>query len=153
MRHDERSAEEGRHRGDESHLLREVMRIHQILMAGFSRQVGMPASQLAVMRLLAISEDGLGVMELARQLGINPAAVTRLLQEMERNRLILRRADPRDRRRSYVRLSSRGLKAFEEIHARSHELERSLDSVIGPEDLAAARRALAKMRTYLEGLR
>lgn len=141
------------HRGDESHLLREIMRIHQILIAGFSRVNGMPASQFAVLRLLVNAAGGLGVMELARQLAVNPAAVTRLVQEMERCGLVLRRADPRDGRRNYARLSAKGLKRCKEIHARSHELEESLASVLGPEDLAVVTRALAKMRAHLEGLR
>lgn len=151
--HPERTSFEAQlHRGGESHLLREIMRIHQLLMVGFSRVNGMPASQFAVLRLLANADSGLGVMELARRLGVNPAAVTRLVQEMARGGLVLRRADPQDGRRSYARLSAKGLKRFKEIHARSHELENSLASVIGPEDLAVATRALARMRTHLEGL-
>lgn len=154
MRNRRRGAlDAGLHRGDEPHLLREIMRIHQLLTAGFSRANGMPASQFAVLRLLAISPDGLGVMELARQLGVNAAAVTRLVQEMERGGLVLRKADARDGRRSYARLSAKGLTRFKEIHARSHALEQSLASVIGSRDLAAAARTLAKLRTHLEGLR
>src|SRR5512137_617214 len=84
------------HRGDEPHLLREILRTYQVLMAGFARKTGMPASRFALMRLLALSEGDVGVTDLARQLGINTAAVTRQVQELERERLITRRADSRD---------------------------------------------------------
>ncbi len=120
-----------RHHGDEPHLLREVFRTYQALMAGFSRQTGMPASRFALMRQLALSESDIGLADLARCLGINPAAVTRQVQELEAEHLVRRRADPKDGRRSYVRLSPKGRKQFEEIHERSHELERSLSSALG----------------------
>ncbi len=145
--------DELRHRGDEPHLLREVFRTYQVLMSSFARQTGMPASRFALMRLLALSEGDIGLVELARQLGINPAAVTRQVQELEAEHLVKRRADAKDGRRTYVTLSPKGRKQFEEIHARSHELERSLSSTLGTEEMAAAATTLANLRTFLEGLR
>ena len=84
------------HRGDEPHLLREVFRTYQVLMSGFARKTGMPASRFALMRLLALAERDLGVTDLARHLGIDSAAVTRQVQELERERLVGRRVDSRD---------------------------------------------------------
>jgi DNA-binding MarR family transcriptional regulator len=141
------------HRGDEPHLLREVIRASQVLMARFSREIGMPASRLALLRLLAVAETDPGVMDLARQLGVNAAAVTRQVQELERERLVRRRADPQDGRRSYVSLTPKGHRCFEEIHARSHTLERSLTAVIGAAEMATATTVLAKLRAFLEGRR
>ncbi len=135
-------------------LLREVMRTHQVLMNGFSREVGMPASRVALMRLLASAlPDDVGIMDLARRLGINAAAVTRQLQEMESERLVLRRPDARDGRRCNVKLSAKGLKLFQTIQNRSHELERSLASAIGPGEMTAAADVLARLRRFIEELR
>jgi len=142
-----------RHRGDEPHFLREIVRAHQALMTGFSREVGVPASRFALMRLLAVAERDVGVMELAGQLGINAAAVTRQINEMEREGLVRRRADPKDGRRNYVKLSAKGLRLFEEIHDRSHELERSLSSVIGDKEMAIAASDLLKLREFVATLR
>jgi len=141
------------HRGDEPHLLREVFRTYQVLVSGFARKTGMPSSRFALIRLLAISDRDVGITELARQLGINSAAVTRQVQELERERLISRRADTRDGRRSYVRLSSKGRILFEEIHERTHELERSLSSALGAEEMRGAAVVLTKLRTFIEGVR
>jgi DNA-binding MarR family transcriptional regulator len=141
------------HHGDELHLLREVIRTYQALMAGFSRHTGMPASRFALMRLLALSESDLGLADLARQLGINPAAVTRQVQELEAEHLVKRRADPKDGRRSYISLSPKGRRQFEEIHERSHALERSLSSALGAEEMAAAATTLANLRIFIERLR
>ena len=71
------------HTGDEPHLLREIMRTHQAVLNVFSRKVGMPAAQLTLMRLLAICHpEAVGIMEIARQLGINAAAVSRQVKAM-----------------------------------------------------------------------
>ncbi|HXK59367.1 MAG TPA: MarR family transcriptional regulator [Acidobacteriota bacterium] len=138
------------HEGSESHLFREIIRTHQLLMAGFSREVGMPASRVALMRLIAIARRNVGVMDLSRQLGINPAAVTRQLKELERDGLIVRRTDASDGRRSYVTLSRKGLQVFKEIHARSHQLEREVLSVLSPADVEVAVEVLSGLRNFLE---
>ncbi len=140
------------HRGDEPHLLRDIMRTHQVLMAGFARGCGVPPSRFALMRLLVNAEGELGVMELARQLGVNAAAVTRQVQEMESEGLVLRRPDPGDRRRHYLRLSKSGLRLFGRIHDRTHALERRLSAVITAEEMATATHTLAKLRAFIEGL-
>lgn len=142
-----------RHRGDEPHLFREVFRTYQVLMDGFVRQTGVPASSFALLRALAHSEGDIGITALARKLGINPAAVTRQVQNLEAERLVKRRADTRDGRRSYVALSAKGRQRFEEIHERAHELERSLSAAIGAQEMAAAAKTLANLRSFLEGLR
>ncbi len=142
-----------RHRGDEPHLLREVFRTYQVLMSVFSRRTGMPASRFALMRLLAVAEGDVGLADLARQLGIDPAAVTRQVQELEAGNLVNRRADPRDGRRSCITLSPKGRRQFEAIHARTHELEKSLSTELGTEEMAAAATTLANLRTFLEKMR
>lgn len=139
-----------RHRGDEPHLLREIFRTYQVLMAGFARETGMPASRFALMRLLALAEGDVGLTDLARQLEIHPAAVTRHVKELEAERLVKRRADARDGRRSYIALSAKGRRVFSAIHDRTHELERSLASVLGVAETASAARTLARLRHYLE---
>ena len=139
------------HAGDESHLLREVMRTHQALLNVFSREVGMPAARLALLRLLAIAHpEGIGVMEMARRLGVNAAAITRQVKAMEATRLVVRRADAKDKRRSWVKFTAKGLRTFEQIHQRAHVFERSLNAVAGEEEIAAATQVLLKVRTAIE---
>jgi len=139
------------HRGDEPHLLRELVRAYQTLMAVFARRTGMPAARFGLLRLLAVTEGERGVMDLARELGVNPAAVTRQVQELERAGLVRRRADRQDRRRSHVSLSPKGRRVFAEIHVRTHELERSLAAVLGEEEMRGAARVLGRLRVAVEG--
>jgi DNA-binding MarR family transcriptional regulator len=141
------------HTGEESHLLREIVRTNQVLMTGFSRVVGMNASRFALMRLLALAApEGAGVLKLSRQLGINAAAVTRLVKTMEAERLVVRHADTEDGRRTYIRLSAKGMKTFETLHAHGHELERSLSTLISAGDMAVAVKVLMSLRAFLENL-
>ncbi len=139
--------------GDESQLLREIVRTNQVLVGGFSRLVGMTASRVALLRLLAIAApEGAGILKLARQLGINAAAVTRLVKAMEAERLVLRRADASDGRRTCITLSAKGTRTFERLHRHGHELERTLGSIITARDMAVAVKVLTSLRTYLENL-
>ena len=141
------------HAGDEPHLLREVMRTHQEALNVFSRQVGMPAARLTLMRFLAIRHPGaVGIMEIARQLGINAAAVTRQVKAMESDRLVERCADARDGRRSSVALTAEGLRIFQQVHRRAHALEQTLVAAVGAEDMAATLRVLVRVRAALEAL-
>jgi DNA-binding MarR family transcriptional regulator len=143
-----------RHKGDEPHLLREIVRVHQMLPDVFSRQVVMPSSRLELMRLLAAHCcENIGIMDIARYLGVNAAAVTRQVKEMESGGLVDRVSDARDGRRSYVRLRPEGLRTFEQIHERAHEREREIGSIINSEDIATAVRVLSQLREALENLR
>lgn len=145
----DRHLHEGREQ--DPHLLREVMRLHQAMMAGFSRQTGMTATRFALMRLVARAGDaGIGVMDLARRLGVNAAAVTRQVQDMEQDGLIRRRPDAKDGRRSQVRLSAKGVATFATIHGRSHELEQALAAIVSPDEMRAAARTLATLRGAIE---
>ena len=134
------------HTGEETHIVREVMRAHQAIVTTFGRSVGAPAARLVLMRLLAIAEANLGTTDLARRLGVHPAAITRQLQDLERGGLVERCPDPRDGRRSAARLTPRGREAFREIHDRGHAFERELGASVSPDEVRTAVRVLAELR-------
>jgi len=56
-------------------------------------------------------EDGLKMIDLGRQAGLEPSTMTGLLDRMERDGLVERRADPADRRVLKIFLTEKGLKA------------------------------------------
>jgi len=146
-------ASELHHAGDEPNLLLEIMRTQQAVINVFSRQVGMPAARLALMRLLASCHpQAVGIMWIARQLGVNAAAVTRQVKAMENERLVERRPDARDGRRIQVKLTADGANLFLQLHERAHTLERALGTAVSAEDLAAAVRVLGQVRAVLEAL-
>jgi DNA-binding MarR family transcriptional regulator len=91
-------------------------------------------------------------MWIARQLGVNAAAVTRQVKAMEGEGLIERSADPRDGRRSYVKLTAEGLRVFLELHERAHAFEEALSAAVSAEDVATTVRVLGHVRAALEAL-
>lgn len=131
----------------ETHLLREILRTHQVIMAAFLENLGMPPSRVVLMRLVAKANDHVGPVELARALGAKTSMVMRQLGEMQEEGLIRRRADPDDKRRHFVQLSAKGQRVFRGIHERSRALEQALTSKLGATETKVAAEVLSKLRT------
>lgn len=139
------------HSDDQPHLMREIMRTNQALMGVVTRKIGMPSARLALLRLLAISyPEKIGVMKLAKVLGINASAVTRQIKEMETDGLVSRLPTPGDARRFDLILTSDGLKAFDKIHKKAHEFEARLYQSIGQAELDSATKVLCQVRKAIE---
>ncbi len=119
----------------------------------FSHEVGMASGRLVLLRLLAVGDPyGLGIMELARLLGVNAAAVTRQVKGMEKDDLVERSADYRDRRRCYIRLTEKGRQLFALVHERPHEFEKDVCGSARAEDISVAVSVLAKVRVAIQRL-
>lgn len=130
------------------------MRTSQAVLAVFSREVGIPASRLALLRVLAIVHPAaVGVVDLAEELGVDAAAVTRSVQRLAADRLVAVRADPIDGRRKRVSLTSTGLRAFRRLHERGHHLEALLAGEVSPVDIQRAVRVLGRLRAAIESVR
>ncbi len=53
-------------------------------------------------------KDGLKVVELGRKAGLEPSTMTGLIDRMERDGLVTRRVDPKDRRAQQIHLTEQG---------------------------------------------
>lgn len=140
------------HKGGEPHLLFEIMRTQRALVNCFSRKMGLPFSRVTLLRVLATAfPEGIGILDIARRLNINGAAVTRQMKEMEQLGLVARSPDQRDGRRQHVRLSAKGRKLFEQIHQMQHEFEkRFVSGELNPEEVKTAAKVLSRLRSMLE---
>jgi DNA-binding MarR family transcriptional regulator len=140
------------HKGGEPHLLFEIMRTQRALVNCFSRKMGLPFSRVTLLRVLATASPGaIGILDIARRLNINGAAVTRQIKEMEQVGLVARVPDQRDGRRQQVKLSAKGRKLFEQIHQTQHEFEKSFSSgELNPEEVRTAAKVLSQLRSMLE---
>ena len=133
------------------HLFQEIVRTHQALIAVFSQEVGLSAARMGVLRQLSDSEEGsLGVVGLARALGVTPAVVTRQVQELEAEGLLRRRSASRDRRRSQLYLTTRGRRAFARLHERAHELQTRVLDGVRNEEIVTACHVLSSLRMAVE---
>ncbi len=137
--------------GKEVHLILELMHTNKVLCNAFSREVGLPLSELATLNILADSpRRGIGVLEIARRLGVNGAAITRQTKKMEAQGLVVRQADKNDRRRSNFKLTSKGSGILSKIRRRINEFEELLISNLEEQDIQTAKKVLIQSREALE---
>jgi DNA-binding MarR family transcriptional regulator len=139
------------HLMDNPQVFRELMRVHQAFIQYCSQEFGLPPARLAVMRQLALAHpEGLGIMVLAKRLGVTPAAVSRHVGALEAEGLAARRSEGRDGRFRRALLTAQGLETFRSLHAASHALEEEVRSEVGKASLDVAARVLARIRGILE---
>ncbi len=136
--------------GDYPHLLREVLLTYRRLLRQISAETGLTGSQFELMRELALAGGRSTVSALARELGADPAAVSRLVAGLHKDGLVARVTDDRDGRRRPVVLSKEGRRFMKTFHARAHEREAALASALDPQTAEAAIRALRDLREALD---
>src|SRR5437868_13067378 len=82
--------------------------------------------------------------EIARNLDLDPAYLSRLLRNFEKRGLIQRRTSPKDGRQSHLTLSARGRKSFMPLDTLSQRDTAAMLATVAPADQA---RVIAAMRT------
>lgn len=98
--------------------------------------------------LFEMGDDGAGVLELRRRLGLDSGYLSRLLRGLEDDRLVEVRPDPSDGRRRVVVPTAKGRRALERLDKRSEERARALVGPLGE----AQRRRLADALATAERL-
>ena len=76
--------------------------------------------------LFEIEGDGSAVLDLRRRLALDSGYVSRMLRQLEADRLVTVVPDPADRRQRVVRLTAEGRAARATLDVRSEELARQL---------------------------
>lgn len=106
--------------------------------------VGMSAHELAILHRLEQGGSAHG-RELSRTLRLHPSNLVALLDQLELDGLIVRRRDPRDRRRQVIKLTAAGIRRLRRAEDAVADAERELLSPL----TAAERR---RLHAYLERL-
>lgn len=88
--------------------------------------------------------------QLATLLHLHPSTLTGVLQRLEVRRLIVRRVDPRDRRRSFLGLTPAGRALDVDL---AHTVEEALEQVLKELPPARAEAARATLQALAEALR
>lgn len=130
----------------------ELMKAREAAMARFRpllRENGLTEQQWRVIRALA--EFGpIDAGELAQRSFLLAPSLTRILQFLENEEMILRSADANDQRKSVVALSTQGRLLFERIAPESEQLYAQMEAAFGEERLQALYDLLADFYTTLE---
>ena len=132
------------------HLFREVLLSLQGVRApdgGEDRRLRRAVRAAAA---LALADGRSTTSELARELDVDPAAVTRLVAGLHELGLVEREDDARDRRRRPVVLTASGRDFMVKLHAELHARETSLGTQLDPADVATAAEVLRTIRSVLE---
>lgn len=132
------------------HLFREVLLIYRTMLRRTAAETGLTGAQLLLMRVLAVGDGRSTTSELARELDVDPAAVTRLVAGLQERGLIEREDDPNDGRRRPVLLTSSGREYMVRLHDRLHSREGDLVAKLGGSSIATATEVLSAIRTLLE---
>ena len=106
------------------------------------------------MLMVALYKDGEGASQraLAQRLGIEGPSLVRLLDRMEADGLVERRAVAKDRRVNAVHLSRKGQSQLAQIKAIAGELRQQLMAGLPAADVDTAMAVLAQIRAKAEAL-
>ncbi len=132
------------------HLLREVLLTYRQMLKELSRETGLSAAQFEVLRELARAEGRRTVSGLARDLEVDPAAVSRVIAGLQRVDLVTRVTDERDRRSQPIVLTETGRSLMVAFHAEAHAHESDLLAGLDPQALETTMQVLGALRDNLE---
>lgn len=129
----------------------ELMKAREAAMARFRpmlRDHGLTEQQWRVIRALA-AYDRIDASELAARSFLLAPSLTRILQHLERKKIIRRIVDRSDQRRAFLTLTDRGKRIFAKVAPDSEALYRRIESSFGVENLEALYSLLSDFYTTL----
>lgn len=137
---------EPQEREDSETLLVQFKRLYIDAMRVFEHKLGMSQARILIMSEL-LHEREVSQAELQLRLGVDGAAITRQVKQLEREGYISRRANPNDNRVSLVSLTPRGRRELTElVKARLEFEDRVLDGIDGE-----TRKHLRQVLKHIQG--
>ena len=95
-------------------------------------------------------EDGLSQRELARRLSVEAPTLTRHVDRMAAEGLLVRKQDPDDRRITRISLTPAGRKLHDRLVTVAKRMEADVRSLMSDRDAVVLDRVLSRINTYLE---
>jgi DNA-binding MarR family transcriptional regulator len=129
-------------------LLAQVSKLHRVRMHTLFEELGLYHGQPPLLFALW-NQDGQTHTELAGQLHIQAATMTKMVQRMEKTGFVARQADPDDQRVSRVYLTDVGRNIRENVNQVFRQLEDETFANFTLEEHALLRRFFLQMRENL----
>jgi DNA-binding MarR family transcriptional regulator len=129
-------------------LLQQITRTYYELLPAFERYMGMTRSRWHLLKQL-FSEDQLSQTALQQRAGVDGAAVTRQMKQLEEAGLVVRRVDPRDNRFTLVSLTPEGRQLVARLLERRASFEAHTMAGLDPDEIAIMQRGLSRIRANL----
>ncbi len=131
----------------------ELLKAREAAMARFRpmlRSHGLTEQQWRVIRALAAYQK-IDASELAKKSFLLAPSLTRILQFLEREKLIKRSSDANDQRRSVFALTGKGRRVYDEVGPDSELLYTDIEKQFGVDKLETLYALLAEFYTALSG--
>lgn len=129
----------------------ELLKAREAAMSRFRpmlRRHGLTEQQWRVIRALAAYQK-IDASELAKKSFLLAPSLTRILQFLEREKLIKRSSDANDQRRSVFALTEKGRRAYDEVGPNSELLYADIEKQFGADKLETLYALLAEFYTAL----
>ena len=135
-------------------LVHDVSRLRQLVFDQAMKPHGVTRAQWWALAQLTRHDPagGMTQAELARLLGLGKVATGGMIDRLEAAGLVVRKADPADRRINRVHVTARGSRLLERMVAVGRDLNRSVLRGISKEDLEATDRVLTALRQRMRGM-
>ncbi len=130
----------------------QLARTHDLLQTEVGRLLrpaGLSAGSFAVLGALERAGGSLSPSRISKAIGVTRAGVTGLVDSLERRELVVRRDDPRDRRRTDVILTDAGRDMLATLEPELLRHEAELMSGLTARDLTSLRRLLARVAEHV----
>ncbi|WP_433605003.1 MarR family winged helix-turn-helix transcriptional regulator [Dactylosporangium sp. CA-139114] len=118
------------------------------LKQGFARSIGSSAQRVQI--LVRLHRHGeTSHSELRQALGVDGASITRLVKELERDGLVVRRLDPTDNRYTLAALTPAGTRFAGDLRQRHQRYQKRLLDGISDQDQQRVLQVLERLRDNL----
>jgi DNA-binding MarR family transcriptional regulator len=120
----------------------------------FAREIRVSPARLKLLHeFLHQGQAGISPGDLALRLGVTPALITRQVKELELEGIVERKPDPKDNRRFFIQLSSKGVEKLIKLQDRVHLLEAALIKDLDPDQVNTTTQTLISLREKMESWR
>jgi MarR family transcriptional regulator, transcriptional regulator for hemolysin len=113
------------------------------------RPLGYGTARMEALSTIDRAHEPSAQIAIAKRIGIEGPTLTRMLDTLEAEGLVVRRADPNDRRTKLIELTDAGRRALEEILAVAHNFRKSILEDLSDAELDAVNKVTDKLLTNL----
>lgn len=129
-----------------------VARRYRAMLDEQLRPLGYGTARMEALSTIARSKEPSAQIAIAKRIGIEGPTLTRMLDTLEADGLVVRRQDPNDRRTKLIELTSEGEAALEEIMRVAHAFRTTVLKTLTDDDLDQVNEVTDKlMRLLCEG--
>ena len=132
----------------EETVLQQITRTYYELLPAFERHMGVTRARWHLLKQL-FSEAQLSQTALQQRAGVDGAAVTRQMKQLEEAGIVTRWVDPRDNRFTLVALTTEGRQLVARLMERRALFEAHVMAGIDPSEIAIIQRGLRRVRANL----